>query len=708
MIPRIATLLAVVFTATLPVQSQPNQSQTKPSDVFFFDPAHPDQRGAPYNIGTGFAPKNEKPAASIVAKGVVLRGWLVGDKNGAAFPNGKLTNEKLEPCTSPSQKNCGTFLGFEDVHYELVLDYDFINSMYQQNAGVLNGAMFHGNPVDSQTPPIPVADAGNKTPSGIGINSFWLPYGGLVPLTLGVELNAWHARGSQQCTAYNVPVAGNVGCDLFENYAARGPAPAGWVEREFDYASWMPAIAADNWWPFDPFDPDGLTGTGPSTLQQGPNYAQYQRCIHDCDCAPDTRGKPNAACINACTKTCQKTPNAFVSVPTTVPKNLQAGDYVEIQGTLWQDVAHDAPDFWQKARHHLFGSPLPTPPCWGQTYHNQDGWLEIHPVDSIRRIPRKDWPSPADWTWDDKTDKSNPHWQPTVSLPSSQAGVKRVVPVSLCADAKGQVDSGSSPSYAQTFCPDNNYDPATVPARQTPPELVPHVSELIDVKFSNLPPDHHGDSVNRANPECVDIHASLTGAPFARYKATYAVWWTPGPPAIINQPGSNAVRLGQTARFVVSAGGAQPLSYQWRRNGMVISGATSPSYVTPPVTPSDLGAQFAVVVSNSAGSVTSSAATILGMLSATVSSSAASNSPVTDTVTVTSGGAPVAGVTITSGNSTYVTKASGVVVITHSGCFTGPVGKVGDMTAPKRTPVPCNWTATASKAGYQSLTLTLP
>ena len=37
-------------------------------------------------------------------------------------------------------------------------------------------------------------------------------------------------------------------------------------------------------------------------------------------------------------KTCQKTPNAFISVPTTFPKNLQAGDYVEIQGTLWQDV----------------------------------------------------------------------------------------------------------------------------------------------------------------------------------------------------------------------------------------------------------------------------------------------------------------------------------------------------------------------------------
>ena len=179
------------------------------------------------------------------------------------------------------------------------------------------------------------------------------------------------------------------------------------------------------------------------------------------------------------------------------------------------------------------------------------------------------------------------------------------------------------------------------------------------------------------------------------------------PPVIVSAPANCLVGLGQSARFAVSASGAAPLNYQWRRNGAPIGGATSPNYVTSPVTPSDLGAQFVVVVSNSLGTITSSAATIFGQLSARVSSTAPSTSPVTDTITVTSGGAPLAGVTVTVGNSTFVTNASGVVVITHAGCFTGPVAQVGQTTAPKRTPVPCNWTGTASKNGYQTISFGL-
>lgn len=96
-------------------------------------------------------------------------------------------------------------------------------------------------------------------------------------------------------------------------------------------------------------------------------------------------------------------------------------------------------------------------------------------------------------------------------------------------------------------------------------------------------------------------------------------------------------------------------------------------------------------------------------LAATVSSNAPSASPITDTVTVTSNGVPVAGATVSSGNSTYVTNASGVVVITHTACFAGtPVAKVGGTTVPARMPVPCNLQATASMTGYQSFSFSLP
>ena len=87
-------------------------------------------------------------------------------------------------------------------------------------------------------------------------------------------------------------------------------------------------------------------------------------------------------------------------------------------------------------------------------------------------------------------------------------------------------------------------------------------------------------------------------------------------PSITLQPANQSVTAGQTATFTVAATGTAPLSYQWRKNGTAIAGAASSSYTTPPTTSSDNGSQFSVVVSNRAGSVTSTAATL------TVSSSA--------------------------------------------------------------------------------------
>lgn len=89
-------------------------------------------------------------------------------------------------------------------------------------------------------------------------------------------------------------------------------------------------------------------------------------------------------------------------------------------------------------------------------------------------------------------------------------------------------------------------------------------------------------------------------------------------PSITAEPANRAVTVGQTTSFTVRATGTAPLSYQWQKNGAALSGATSPSYSTPATTSADNGAQFTVVVSNSAGSVTSHA----GML--TVSAAAPS------------------------------------------------------------------------------------
>ncbi|HEY6903540.1 MAG TPA: immunoglobulin domain-containing protein, partial [Candidatus Acidoferrales bacterium] len=81
-------------------------------------------------------------------------------------------------------------------------------------------------------------------------------------------------------------------------------------------------------------------------------------------------------------------------------------------------------------------------------------------------------------------------------------------------------------------------------------------------------------------------------------------------PSITTQPSSQTVTAGQAATFSVAGTGTAPLSYQWQKNGVAISGATSSTYQTPPATASDNGSQFTVVLSNSAGSVTSSSGTL--------------------------------------------------------------------------------------------------
>jgi hypothetical protein len=82
------------------------------------------------------------------------------------------------------------------------------------------------------------------------------------------------------------------------------------------------------------------------------------------------------------------------------------------------------------------------------------------------------------------------------------------------------------------------------------------------------------------------------------------------PPAIATQPVNQTVTSGQTATFMVAATSTATLTYQWKKNGIAISGATAASYTTPATTISDNGAQFTVTVTNVAGNITSNAATL--------------------------------------------------------------------------------------------------
>jgi len=81
------------------------------------------------------------------------------------------------------------------------------------------------------------------------------------------------------------------------------------------------------------------------------------------------------------------------------------------------------------------------------------------------------------------------------------------------------------------------------------------------------------------------------------------------PTVISTQPASVTVNQGGAATFSVGATGTGPFSYQWRKGGIAISGATSASYTIASAQASD-AANYYVVVTNVAGSATSATATL--------------------------------------------------------------------------------------------------
>lgn len=92
----------------------------------------------------------------------------------------------------------------------------------------------------------------------------------------------------------------------------------------------------------------------------------------------------------------------------------------------------------------------------------------------------------------------------------------------------------------------------------------------------------------------------------ALYKIIYS---SNNAPVITTQPASASVSAGQNVTFNVAASGADPKTYQWRKNGLNISGATSTSYTIMNVQLSHAG-QYSVRVTNSFGSAASNNAVL--------------------------------------------------------------------------------------------------
>jgi sugar lactone lactonase YvrE len=80
-------------------------------------------------------------------------------------------------------------------------------------------------------------------------------------------------------------------------------------------------------------------------------------------------------------------------------------------------------------------------------------------------------------------------------------------------------------------------------------------------------------------------------------------------PIVTAQPSSQTILGGQTATLVVTADGTPLPTFQWRKDGVPIVGATNPSFLVAAAQATDAGI-YTVVATNDRGSVTSSAAAI--------------------------------------------------------------------------------------------------
>jgi hypothetical protein len=124
------------------------------------------------------------------------------------------------------------------------------------------------------------------------------------------------------------------------------------------------------------------------------------------------------------------------------------------------------------------------------------------------------------------------------------------------------------------------------------------------------------------------------------------------PPTITTQPLSQAVVRGQNVSFSVGAGGTSPFSYQWNVNGTNIDDATNAILSLTSVKRANQG-NYAVLVTNIAGSVTSAVAGLTVYIPPTIT-----NQPQNKTLSI---GQP----------ASFCVGAFGTATLDYQWCFNG-------------------------------------
>lgn len=116
-------------------------------------------------------------------------------------------------------------------------------------------------------------------------------------------------------------------------------------------------------------------------------------------------------------------------------------------------------------------------------------------------------------------------------------------------------------------------------------------------------------AIASVGPEHTGIYSVAVTNALGGTISSNAILEIAGPPFVLAHPQSQTVIEGQSATFSVLAGGAEPLTYQWRRENEALPGATT-SALTLTNVRMDMAGAYSVIVSNAGGTATSFPATL--------------------------------------------------------------------------------------------------
>ncbi|MDB6110643.1 MAG: Immunoglobulin I-set domain protein [Pedosphaera sp.] len=179
--------------------------------------------------------------------------------------------------------------------------------------------------------------------------------------------------------------------------------------------------------------------------------------------------------------------------------------------------------------------------------------------------------------------------------------------------ANGAQSDDSGDSFYQGLFPSPAYESSGLPGKHWVQGEISQFNNVITWRLNGVVVAQRTNTTSYTSGNIMlgymDIFSSIANPPQDNYVIfdNVRVLTQVYPPIITTQPVGRMANQGANTTFSVTTGGTAPLAYLWRFNNSPIAAATSSSYTRTNLQPSDVGS-YSVVITNAAGSVTSSSA----------------------------------------------------------------------------------------------------